>query len=97
VGTQHDDTKTVSLSNSKKAADMVTKFITSPKRRSSRLPAALQFPLIVLLSFSLSSVGYSFLNEATRGELATIVRTPESSLEVALLAFWRMYVEHSES
>lgn len=66
--------------------------IAAPSRRASRLPSYVQFPLVIILSFSLSSLGYSMLNEGTRGELAAIAKVPESNYQVALLAAWRMYV-----
>jgi len=87
---QHDDTKTLSVSKGQRLQNSVATFVNSPRRRTSKIPASLQFPLIVLLSFSLSSVGYSFLNESTRGELANIQRAPEASWELAILAVWRM-------
>lgn len=88
----HDDTKSLTVSKSERVRNAVSHLVTSPNRRASRLPASLQFPLIVLLSFSISSVGYSFLNESTLGELATITKAPESSFDVTILALWRMYV-----
>lgn len=86
----HDDTKSLTVSKSERVRNAVSHLVTSPNRRASRLPASLQFPLIVLLSFSISSVGYSFLNESTLGELATITKAPESSFEVTILALWRI-------
>lgn len=61
-------------------------------QRASKLPLPLQFPLVAILSFSISSLGYSFLNEYSKGELATIARSLQSSQEVAILASWRLYV-----
>lgn len=89
---QHDDTKTLTTSKGQRVQSALSTLVNTPSRRASQLPAWVQFPLIVLLSFSLSSVGYSFLNESTRGELATITRAPESSFELAILSLWRMYV-----
>jgi len=89
---QHDDPKTLTTTKAQRVHNAVSSFVNRPSRRASKIPASVQFPLVVLLSFSLSSVGYSFLNESTRGELATITRAPESSFEVAILALWRMYV-----
>lgn len=88
----HDDTKTLAISKGKRVRNAVSHLVNSPNRRASRLPASLQFPLIVLLSFSFASLGYSFLNESTRGELSAITKPPESSFEVTILALWRMYV-----
>lgn len=87
---QHDDTKTLTTTKGRRLQNALSEFVNTPSRRTSKIPASLQFPLIVLLSFSLSSLGYSFLNESTRGELAAIQRAPESSLELAVLAGWRM-------
>lgn len=69
--------------------------VAAPSRRASRLPKQVQFPLIVILSFSMSSLGYSMLNEGTKGELAAIAKAPELKYQVALLAAWRMYVSTS--
>jgi hypothetical protein len=66
--------------------------VAAPSRRASRLPKQVQFPLIVILSFSMSSLGYSMLNEGTKGELVAIAKAPESKYQMALLAAWRMYV-----
>lgn len=59
-------------------------------QRKSKLPAVLRFPLVAILSFSISSLGYSFINEFTNGELATIMRTLETSEEVGIMAAWRL-------
>ncbi|KAB5570230.1 hypothetical protein GE09DRAFT_1055101 [Coniochaeta sp. 2T2.1] len=86
----HDDTRTLTISKGQRVQNAVSNLVNSPRRRTSKIPASLQFPLIVLLSFSLSSLGYSFLNESTRGELATVTKAPESNFEVTLLAVWRI-------
>lgn len=65
--------------------------VAAPSRRASRLPKQVQFPLIVILSFSMSSLGYSMLNEGTKGELVAIAKAPESKYQVALLAAWRIF------
>lgn len=62
----------------------------STQRKSSTLPAVLRFPLVAILSFSISSLGYSFINEFTNGELATIMRTLDTSREVGIMAAWRL-------
>jgi len=60
-----------------------------PKRRASRLPSAVRFPLVAVLSLSLSALGYSFVNQWSKGELATIARTLEKTkTEVAVLTGW---------
>ncbi|KAF3770011.1 hypothetical protein M406DRAFT_231144, partial [Cryphonectria parasitica EP155] len=56
----------------------------------SQLPSLFQFPLVAILSFSISSLGYSFINEFTRGELATVMRTLETPREVGTMAAWRL-------
>ena len=60
-----------------------------PKRRASRLPAAAHFPLVVVLSFALTSLGYSAINQSTRGELASFARRLDN-LDVAVTAGWSM-------
>lgn len=61
-----------------------------PAQRNSGLPAILRFPIVAILSFSISSMGYSFINEFTSGELATIVRTLATRQEVAIMTAWRL-------
>lgn len=62
----------------------------APTPRNSGLPAVLRFPIVAILSFSISSMGYSFINEFTKGELATIVRTFETPREVGIMTAWRL-------
>lgn len=62
------------------------------KRSSSKLPAPLQFPLVAILSFSISSLGYSFLTEFTKGEMSSYSRTFENQNELAIMTVWRLYV-----
>lgn len=61
-----------------------------PRKQRSHLPKALQFPLVTVLSFSISSLCYSFLSEWSRGELAGISKSLDTWGEVATLAGWRM-------
>ncbi|GKT80927.1 hypothetical protein ColTof4_13350 [Colletotrichum tofieldiae] len=61
-----------------------------PRRQRSHLPTALQFPLVTVLSFSISSLCYSFLSEWSRGELAGISKSLDTWGEVATLAGWRI-------
>lgn len=63
---------------------------TAPASRGSGLPSVLRFPIVAILSFSISSMGYSFINEFTKGELATIVRTLETPRELAIMTVWRL-------
>ncbi|ROT35689.1 hypothetical protein SODALDRAFT_328066 [Sodiomyces alkalinus F11] len=58
--------------------------------RPSKLPIAVQFPLVTILSFSISSLGYSFLNEWSGGELANVGKTLNTWEEVGALAGWRI-------
>ncbi|KAJ9155086.1 glycogen debranching enzyme protein [Pleurostoma richardsiae] len=62
-----------------------------PAKPRPHLPKPLQFPLVAILSLSISSLGYSILNEYTEGELANISRTLDSWPEIALLALWRLF------
>lgn len=59
-------------------------------QRRSRLPSVIQFPLVAILSFSVSSLGYSFINEFSQGELATVMRTWNTSREVGIMTAWRV-------
>lgn len=60
------------------------------EERKSSLPSLLRFPLVAILSFSISSLGYSFVNEFTRGELATVMRTLDTPHEVYIMTAWRL-------
>ncbi|OLN94006.1 hypothetical protein CCHL11_03372 [Colletotrichum chlorophyti] len=60
-------------------------------RQRSHLPTALQFPLVTVLSFSISSLCYSFLSEWSRGELAGISKNLDTWTDVAILAGWRIF------
>lgn len=62
----------------------------APAERRSTLPPVLQFPLVAILSFSISSLGYSFINEFTQGELATVMRTLETPRELGIMTAWRL-------
>lgn len=62
----------------------------APSPRRSTLPRVLQFPLVAVLSFSISSLGYSFINEFTKGELATVMRTLETRRELGIMTAWRL-------
>ncbi|KUI65382.1 hypothetical protein VM1G_00743 [Cytospora mali] len=59
-------------------------------QRKSTLPSVIRFPLVAILSFSISSLGYSFINEFTNGELATIMRTLDTEHDVGIMAAWRL-------
>ena len=88
-----DNTTATSVSESSStlaspAADKMN--YETENRRPSRLPIPLQFLLVVILSFSLSSLAYSFLDQVTKGELATIAKQREDWSEIALAAGWRM-------
>ena len=63
--------------------------------RASKLPAVLRFPLLVLLSLTLSSLLYSFVAEYTEGDLASVSRVLDQWWEVGALVGWRTYVSSS--
>ncbi|OHE94652.1 hypothetical protein CORC01_10053 [Colletotrichum orchidophilum] len=63
----------------------------NPRKQRSHLPTAVQFPLVTVLSFSISSLCYSFLSEWSRGELAGISKSLDTWGEVATLAGWRVF------
>lgn len=71
------------------AAAMVPVTRETPRQRSS-IPPLAKFPLAVLLSFAMSSTGYSLLGEYTKGELASVSRSQDTWTEVGLLAGWRV-------
>jgi len=57
----------------------------------SKLPAPLRFPLLVLLSLTLSSLLYSFTAQYTAGDLASVSRSLSKWWEVAALVGWRIF------
>lgn len=64
----------------------------APRGRGARLPVALQFPLLAVLSFSISSLGYSLMSEWGKGDLAAVSKSLDTWTQVATLAAWRMLV-----
>lgn len=59
-------------------------------QRKYELPSVVRFFAVVAMSFSISSMGYSFINEFTRGELATVMRTSDTPQELAIMTIWRL-------
>jgi hypothetical protein len=57
--------------------------------RKSQIPAELQFPLVVILSFSISTLLYSLIAAIGTGELASISIHSESWLDAAGLLAWK--------
>ena len=67
--------------------------LTAARQRShgaSRLPPGVQFPLVVVLSLSMASLGYSLLSDRTDGELASVSRSLDDWAELATVAGWRV-------
>ncbi|KAK3322526.1 hypothetical protein B0H66DRAFT_474740 [Apodospora peruviana] len=58
--------------------------------RRSRLPDPVRFALVVVLSFSLSSLVHALLG-TDGGQLATIARMSSSKYEIGMLAAWRIF------
>jgi len=56
---------------------------------SSGFPAQLRFPVLVILSMTLSSVLYSVASPFTSGDLATVSRSHDEWWEVAGLLGWK--------
>ena len=79
---------TVSESSSKRST------IPSPssifRSSSFKLPQVLRFPILVILSFSLSASLYSFAADATEYELASVSRRINDSWRVGGLLFWKI-------
>lgn len=61
-----------------------------PLQSSYKLPSSVRFFLVATISFAISSMGYSFINEFTKGELATVMRTLETEKEIAVMIAWRL-------
>lgn len=59
--------------------------------RATKLPRAVQFPLLVTLSMALSSLLYSFAAEYIAGDLARVSRNLGEWWEVAALVGWRTF------
>lgn len=62
----------------------------SPRR--ARLPGPARFALAVVLSFALSSLGRSFVDQCSNNEVGSITREANSQTELFVLAAWRLYV-----
>lgn len=91
VGTDAGEGPSSSMAHSVPALPEPKRSIApSSAQRQSTLPRVLQFPIAAILSFSISSLGYSFINEFTHGELATIMRTLDTPHEVGIMAAWRL-------
>ncbi len=58
--------------------------------RKSQFSAALRFPLVVILSFTLSSVLFSLVAEVSAGDLAAISKHTESWVEIIGLLGWKV-------
>jgi hypothetical protein len=66
--------------------------LTQPKPAvASKLPTTLQFPLVVLLSFSTSVVLFSAASAFTGLELATVSSRIENTWEVLAFPAWRIF------
>lgn len=58
--------------------------------RKSQISSALRFPLVVILSFTLSSLLFSIVAEVTAGDLAAISKHTESWVEITGLLGWKV-------
>jgi hypothetical protein len=58
--------------------------------RPSKIPPLLRFPLVIVLSLTLSSLLYSFTSDYTAAELARVSKSLDSWGQVAALLGWRM-------
>jgi hypothetical protein len=61
-------------------------------RRAARLPGPARFALAVVLSFALSSLGRSFVDQYSQYEVGSIMRETNSRTELVVLAAWKLYV-----
>jgi hypothetical protein len=62
----------------------------SPNGNGPKIPQALQFPLVVFMSFTLSALGYQATYSWTKAVLADHARMLDSLTEVALLTGWKV-------
>lgn len=65
---------------------------TLSPRRAARLPGPVRFALAVVLSFALSSLGRSFVDQCSQNEVGSITRETNSRTELLVLAAWKLYV-----
>lgn len=63
--------------------------VADPVRRS-QIPPGLRLPLVVILSFSLSSLLFSIVAQITAGDLAAISKHTESWVEITGLLGWKV-------
>ncbi|KAL9075308.1 MAG: hypothetical protein Q9161_001685 [Pseudevernia consocians] len=56
---------------------------------NSKLPAEFRFPLLVVLSLTISSFLYSFVSPFTSGDLATVSRSRDNWWEIGALLGWK--------
>ncbi|KAI1500694.1 hypothetical protein F5X99DRAFT_228968 [Biscogniauxia marginata] len=57
----------------------------------SRLPTPIQFPLVAILSLSLSALGYSLAWPYTKGVLAEHLRVLDTWQEISVVTGWRIF------
>ncbi|KAI1330398.1 hypothetical protein F5Y16DRAFT_16527 [Xylariaceae sp. FL0255] len=60
-------------------------------RSTSKIPTPIQFPLVAVLSFALSQLGYSLAWPLTKGELTTHARLLNTWTEVGIIESWRLF------
>ncbi|EME48906.1 hypothetical protein DOTSEDRAFT_84419 [Dothistroma septosporum NZE10] len=58
--------------------------------RAARIPSALRLPLVVLTTFSLSSLGYSLFAGSAGPELAAVSRDLTSAWHIAAMVVWKL-------
>lgn len=59
------------------------------RQKESKLPRVVRFPLVVLLSLTLSSMLYSFTSSLTAVDLAKVSRSLDRWWEVGALLGWK--------
>lgn len=77
------------MAKTAKMSDAIVAASQEASMRQSSLPAPLRFPLLVVLSLSLSAVLYSLAATFTAGELSSVSRRLEEWWEVAALVGWK--------
>lgn len=92
-----DDRPSATVDGLAAATSSLSSTLTRAQKRAesrrARLPESVRFALVLVLSFSLSSLSQVLLNASTGGELATIARESDSRKEVGLAVGWKMYVD----
>lgn len=77
------------LSVSQIDAPIVRSIANKTAEKKSKIPTLIQFPLVIILSLAVSSVGYSLTYPFTKAAIAVHARSLDTWGEYAALMGWR--------